>query len=67
MKSTLKMGNMVTYDDVNKVRNAISNKQGVMACQINLEKSELNVVYDDYFVQLDDLILALEEEGYTIL
>ena len=56
MKSVLKVCNMHTSDDVNKVRKAISNNEGVVACQINKEKREVSIVYDDYFVTKDNLI-----------
>ena len=53
MKSVLKVCNMNTADDVNKIRKALSNNQGVVACQINKDKGEVSIVYDDYFVRTD--------------
>lgn len=67
MKSVLKIGNMRTMDDVSRIRRAISSNQGVIACQINREKQEVNVVYDDYIIKLDNLIESLEDLGYTSL
>ena len=67
MKSVLKVGNMRTLDDVNKVRTAIASNEGVVACQINKEKQEVNVVYDGYFLSIEDLIESLEDMGYTVI
>jgi copper chaperone CopZ len=67
MKSVLKICNMHTAEDVNKIRKAISNNEGVVACQINTEKGEVSVIYDDYFVNNDLLIQSLEDLGYAVL
>lgn len=67
MKSVIKVGNMRTIQDVGAIRNAIANNEGVLACQVNKEKQEVDVVYDTYFVTLEDLIASLEDMGYTVL
>ena len=67
MKSVLKICNMHTVEDVNKIRRAISNNEGVVACQINREKGEVSVIYDDYFVNNESLIQSLEDLGYAVL
>lgn len=67
MKSTFKIANLRSLSDINNIREAISNNEGVIACQINKEKSEVNVVYDSYFLNKDKLIQSLEDLGYTIL
>ena len=67
MKSLFKISSMETLEDVSNVRNAISNIEGVIACQVNLEKGEVNVVYDDFFIKEDDLISSIEDSGYDVL
>ena len=67
MKSVLKVLNMKTMADVSNIRKAISSNEGVIACQINSEKGEVNIVYDEYFVTLDNLMESIEDLGYTIL
>lgn len=67
MKSTIRIANLRSLADINNIREAISNNEGVIACQINKEKSEVNVVYDSYFLSEDKLIQSLEDLGYTIL
>ena len=67
MKSLFKISSIKTLEDVSNIRNAISNMEGVIACQVNLEKEEVNVVYDDFFVKDEDLIQAIEDSGYMVL
>ena len=67
MKSVLKICNMHTSEDVNKIRRAISNNEGVVACQISTEKREVSIIYDDYFTNNELLIQSLEDLGYAVL
>ncbi|WP_291633327.1 heavy-metal-associated domain-containing protein [Clostridium sp.] len=67
MKSVIKVCNMSTSDDISNVNSAISNNQGVIACQLNSESKEVEIIYDDYFVSLDNLIESIEEAGYTVI
>lgn len=67
MKSVLKVCNLNSLQDVNNVRMAISNNEGVVACEINKEKGEVSVVYDTYFVDIEKIIESIEELGYTVV
>lgn len=67
MKSVIKIGNMRSLNDVSNIRQAISNNEGVIACQISKEKQEVSIVYDTYFLQLEDIIESLEDMGYTVI
>ena len=67
MKSVIKVYNMSTSNDISNINLAISNNQGVVACQINSESKEIEIIYDDYFVSLDNLIESVEEAGYTVI
>lgn len=67
MRSVIKVCNMSTSKDISNINLAISNNQGVVACKINSESKEIEVIYDDYFVSLDDLIESIEEVGYTVI
>ncbi|WP_123052631.1 heavy-metal-associated domain-containing protein [Clostridium sp. JN-1] len=66
MKSVLKVCNINTVNDVVKIKTAISNNSGVVACQINREKGEVSVVYDDYFIDNELLIQSIEDLGYAV-
>jgi copper chaperone len=67
MKSTLKICNMKTLRDVSIVRDTIARNEGVVACQLNKEKGEVEIVYDSSLLELDIIIEALEELGFTVI
>ena len=67
MKSVLKVCNMNTLEDVNNVRKAIAGNEGVVACEVSREKGEVSVVYDNYFVTIENIIESIEDLGYTVL
>ena len=67
MKSVFKISNLKNADDVSNIRRAICKMEGIVAFQVNLDKSEVDVVYDDYFVKEDDIILSIEDSGYTVI
>ncbi|MEG0775417.1 ferredoxin [Clostridium sp.] len=67
MKAVLKICDMITSKDVSKVRSAISDNEGVVACQIRPEDKEAEIVFDNYFINIDDIIAAIEDKGYTVI
>jgi copper chaperone CopZ len=67
MKSSIKIPSMKTSEDIINIKKAISSNEGVIACEISKEKGEVNVVYDNYFVELDDIITSIEDLGYIVL
>ena len=67
MKSVIKVINMNTSEDISNINLAISNNQGVIACQINSETKEIEIIYDDYFITVDNLIESIEEAGYAVI
>ena len=67
MKEVIKVCNMNSFEDVNNIRRAISNNEGVVACEINKEKGEVSVVFDSYFVNIDQIIQSIEDLGCTVL
>ncbi|MEY8762727.1 MULTISPECIES: heavy-metal-associated domain-containing protein [Clostridium] len=67
MKSVLKVSDMRTSEDINRIRHCISSNEGIIAFEINREKSEVYVVYDNYFVTEDKIIQCLEDMGYMVL
>jgi len=58
---------MSTSEDISNINLAISNNQGVIACQINSESKAIEIIYDDYFISLDNLIESIEEAGYAVI
>ena len=66
MKSLIKVCN-ITSDDVNSIREAVSNNEGVIACEVNISKKEVSVVYDDRSLSLDEIINAIEIKGFSVI
>lgn len=66
MKSVLKVGNIFSGDDVNKIRNVVSQNEGVVACYINKENKIVEIIYDNYLLKIDDIIEAIESLGYFV-
>ncbi|SHK74989.1 Copper chaperone CopZ [Clostridium cavendishii DSM 21758] len=67
MKSLMKIPNMKTSQDINRIKQAIATNEGIIACEINKEKGEVNVVYDDFLIDLDKIIESIEDFGYTVI
>ncbi|ABS40114.1 TPA: heavy-metal-associated domain-containing protein [Clostridium botulinum] len=67
MKALLKVCDMRTIQDINRVKSAVANNEGVVACEISKEKKEVSVIYDDYFVDVDRIIESIENIGYTVI
>jgi hypothetical protein len=58
---------MKTLRDVSIVRDTIARNEGVVACQLNKEKGEVEIVYDSSLLELDIIIEDLEELGFTVI
>lgn len=67
MKSIIKVSNIRSSKDVNKIRTALANVEGVIACQIRSDIGEIDLVYDNYFVETEEIYEILENMGYTVL
>ncbi|MBS4803871.1 MAG: heavy-metal-associated domain-containing protein [Clostridium sp.] len=66
MKTVLKISNLNTNDDVISIREVVGSNEGVIACEVNLSKKEVNIVYDDKSATIDKIIAEVEELGYSI-
>lgn len=67
MKSVLTISNLNTNEDVINIKEVIAKNEGVIACEVNLSKKEVNVVYDDKTIILDGIIASIEESGYSLV
>lgn len=67
MKSLIRICNIKTNEDVNNIREAVANNEGVIACEVNITKQEVSVIYDDRSVSLDDIVNSIEIKGYSVL
>ena len=66
MKALLRIYNLTTHDDIINIRNVVSNYEGILACEINLNRKEVNIVYDSLSVSMDEIMNSIENAGYMI-
>ncbi|OPJ61049.1 heavy-metal-associated domain-containing protein [Clostridium oryzae] len=67
MKAVLKVRGISNISDVNKIRRAIAENEGVVACEISRQKEEISIVYDNHSVSLDSIAISIEDLGYTVI
>ena len=67
MKALLRIYNLTTHDDIINIRNVVSNYEGILACEINLNKKEVNLVYDSLSVAIYEIIASIENAGYMVI
>ena len=58
MKSLVRIYNLTTHNDIVNIRNVVSNYEGILACEINLNKKEVSIVYDSLSVSIEEIITS---------
>lgn len=66
MKSLVRIYNLTNYEDIIKIKR-VSNYNGILACEINLNKKEVNLVYDSLSVAIYEIIASIENAGYMVI
>ena len=66
MKALFRIYNLTTHNDINNIRNVVSNYEGILACEINLNRKEVNIVYDSLSLSMDEIMNSIENAGYMI-
>ena len=67
MKAVLKIAGMNNSKDVKKVQSAISMSEGVIASEVVLAKKEIIVIYNDFYINLENIIDKVEKIGYIVI
>ena len=67
MKSLVRIYNLIRNEDIIKIKNQVSNYEGILACEINLNKKEVNLVYDSLSVAIYEIIASIENAGYMVI
>lgn len=67
MKSKIKVYYMNKGKDVIDIQEIISQIEGIIAINISLEKGEIQVIYNENFVDLDIIVESIEDLGYIII
>ena len=50
-----------------KIREIISQYEGIIACEINIVKKEVQLVYDGLSVSIDEIENSIEMCGYMVI
>jgi len=66
MKSVISVYNMSKSKDVENIQNTISMSEGIIACEISLQKKEIQIIYNEAFVSLNEIVDSIENLGYMI-
>ncbi len=67
MKALLKVAGLNSSNDVRKIQGAISSNAGVIASEVNLEKKEVVVIYNENYLNEENIIDSIENLGYSII
>lgn len=67
MRSVLKISNLNTTKDTKVLREIISKYEGIIACEISCTKKEIQIVYDNLSISLDEIANSIEMVGYMII
>ena len=67
MKELVRISNLTSHADILKIRSIVSDYEGVLACEINLNKKEVNLVYDSLSVAIYEIIASIENAGYMVI
>ena len=46
MKSVIKVYNLSAQKDVSRIQGAIAKNEGILACEISLNKKEIQIIYN---------------------
>ncbi|MBR7554696.1 copper chaperone CopZ [Allobacillus sp. GCM10007491] len=67
MQITLKVTGMTCGHCKQSVNDALSNLEGVRSVEVNLDSGNVDVAYEDSLVSKQQLIEAVEGQGYDVV
>lgn len=67
MKSVIKVVNMKGQKDASLIQNAVMNKEGIIAIQTSVKKQEVTLLYNDMYLNIDEVIDIIEDLGYITI
>ena len=67
MNIKMEISNLNSQNDVNVIREAFENQEGIIGLEIVLDKKIVNVIYDDFYTTQYVVIDIIEDLGYVIL
>lgn len=67
MKSIIRICDISKPEDVSNIQRAIASNEGVIACEISLDKNEVQIIYNESYLNLDRIIESIENLGYMVI
>lgn len=67
MKSIIKVYGINTQKDVIKIQKTISNMEGILACEISIKKKEIQIIYNESCIEIDEITENIENLGYMVV
>ena len=67
MREVINVSNIRSQKDVASITKCLGKKEGIIACYVKKENGKVDVVYDNYFISLDEIRELIEDMGYTIV
>ena len=67
MKSVIRVCDISNLQDVAKIQGAIASNEGVVACEVSFDKKEVQIIYNESYVSLDNIIDSIENVGYIVI
>ena len=56
MKSIIKIYDIKNTKDLSNIQNAIASNDGVIACEVSLGKKEVQIIYNENYVKIEEII-----------
>lgn len=67
MKAVIKVHEIKKQKDVVRIQKVISCIEGIIACEVSLKKNEIQLIYNESFVNVDSIIEELENIGLMVI
>ena len=67
MKSVIKVINMKAQKDASFIQNAVINKEGIIAIETSVKKQEITVIYNDMYINVNEILDIIEDLGYVTI
>ncbi len=67
MKSIIKIYDIKNTKDLSNIQNAIASNDGVIACEVSLGKKEVQIIYNENYVKIEEIIDSIENLGFVVI
>jgi copper chaperone len=58
---------MESHEDIKLIQETVARNSGVIASEISLAKKEIIIIYNEAFLNIENIINAVEDLGYIVV